>query len=155
MSVLALTFAYILELFDIYPCRLCLYQRYVYYGLIIMTIALILILKIQAKKILYFIEYIIHLLFLIGIGIGIFQLLIENHIINYESSCTTTVGNISSPEELFESINSKDLVACDMPQIEILNLSLSGWNVLYMIVILYISLLIMYKKEKTKKDYGK
>lgn len=154
MSVLALTFAYILELFDIYPCRLCLYQRYVYYGLIIMTISIISS-KNRLKKILYFIEYSIYLLLFIGISIGIFQLLIENHIINYESSCTTTVGNISSPEELFESINSKDLVACDVPQIEVLNLSLSGWNVLYMIVILYISLLIMYKKEKTKKDYGK
>jgi disulfide bond formation protein DsbB len=84
-----------------------------------------------------------------GIGLGVFQVLVEKHIIKYESSCTTTIGDISSAEELFSSIQSKDLVACDVPQIEIFSLSLAGWNVLYMLFTLCLSLVIMYKKRKS------
>ena len=43
----------------------------------------------------------------IGIGIGIFQVLIEEHIIEYDSSCTAKMMNINSPEELLNSINAK------------------------------------------------
>jgi len=157
MSVLALIFAYTLESFGIYPCRLCFYQRYVYYGLIILSIIMILFIQKLPNKGLYslrYIEYNIYLSFLIGISIGIFQLLIEMHLIDYNSPCTTSIGSITSPEELFTSISSKDLVPCDVPQIEILNLSLSGWNIIYMVFILCVSLLIMYKREKTKKNYG-
>lgn len=155
MSILAIVFAYTLELFDIYPCRLCIYQRYVYYGLMFSTISMLFVFKKRIVQTLYFLEWIIYSLLLLGICIGIFQLLIESHLIKYESSCTTSIGNITSPEELFTSIDSKDLVACDVPQIEIFNLSLSGWNVLYMLTVLCVSLLIMYKREKTEKNYGK
>ena len=155
LSILAIMFAYTLELFDIYPCRLCIYQRYVYYCLIIAALSMLLFLKKGSEQTLNFLEWIIYCLLLAGMGIGIFQLLVEKHLINYESSCTTTIGNITSPEELFLSINSKDLVACDVPQIEIFNLSLSAWSVLYMICILCVSLLIMYKKRKTERNYGK
>jgi disulfide bond formation protein DsbB len=148
LSVIALMFVYTLELFDIYPCRLCIYQRYVYYGLIISSISILFFISRRSEKAALFLEWIVYCLLLIGIGIGVFQLLIENHLIKYESACTTNIGNIASPEELFSSINSKDLVACDVPQIEVFNLSLSGWNVLYMISMLCVSLLIMYKKRK-------
>lgn len=83
----------------------------------------------------------------IGIGIGIFQVLIEEHIIEYDSSCTAKMMNINSPEELLNSINAKDLVACDMPQIKIFFVSLAGWNVIYMLFLLFISLVIRYKKD--------
>lgn len=149
-SVLALAFAYGLEFFDIFPCRLCIYQRYIYYGLILFTLSILYSVDKLDEKYLQFLEWVVYCLLVIGIAIGIFQFLVEKHIIYYESSCTATVGSISSPEQLLSSINAKDLVACDVPQIEIFNLSLSGWNVLYMLMILCISLIIMYKKGKTE-----
>ena len=148
LSILALVFVYTLELFDIHPCRLCIYQRYVYYVLIVTAASILLCIKTGSEKALHFLEWIIYCLLLIGMGIGVFQLLIENHLIKYESACTTNIGNIASPEELFSTINSKDLVACDVPQIAVFNISLSGWNVLYMMWMLCVSLLIMYKKKK-------
>ena len=150
ISVLALAFAYTLQLFDIYPCRLCIYQRYIYYGLIISSIILIFLIKKTLFKVIYYLELFIYFLLIAGISIGVFQVLIEEKIIDYESSCSTSISNISSSEELFTLIDSKDLVACDIPQIVIFHLSLSAWNVIYMIFILCVSLLIMYKRIKIK-----
>jgi len=148
-SIAALGFAYILELFDIYPCRLCMYQRYIYYGLIFFSLSIVLANRNLSDKFKVFLEWIVYCLFMGGIGLGVFQVLIEKQLIKYESSCTTTIGDISSPQELFSSIQSKDLVACDVPQIEIFNLSLAGWNVLYMLLALCLSLVIMYKRGKS------
>ncbi len=148
LSVVALIFAYILELFNIFPCKLCIYQRYVYLGLILSTISLVIAIKKKSEKFLKFLEWTAYCLLIIGISIGIFQFLVEKHWITYESSCTANISGVSTPEEFLSSINSKDLVACDVPQIEILNLSLGGWNVLYMFGMLCISVLIMYKMKK-------
>ena len=150
ISVVALAFAYTLESFDIYPCRLCIYQRYVYYGLIIASISMFFYIKKTYNKVLNYLELIVYFLLIVGISIGIFQVLIEKHIIHYESSCSTSMGSIASPEDLLTSINSKDLIACDIPQVEIFNLSLGAWNVIYMLFILCSSLLIMYKIRKNE-----
>ena len=106
LSILALAFAYGLELVDIFPCRLCIYQRYVYYGLILSTLGILYFVKKVNERYLQFLEWVVYCLLMVGIGIGIFQFLIEKHIIHYESSCTATVGSISSPEASPATINT-------------------------------------------------
>lgn len=145
-STLALVFAYILELFNIKPCRLCNYQRMIYYAIIATILLLLFFCKKPSKKAAILgSEFLLYLLIVFGICLGIFQVLVENHLVEYNSSCTSTFSNVTSPEAFLSSLNAKDLVACDKPQIKVLGLSLAGWNCLYMIFMLVISFFIRYK----------
>jgi disulfide bond formation protein DsbB len=146
-SVLALIFAYAVEFFGIVPCRLCKYQRVVYYVMTAFGIFMIpMINKNISERYLQSLEYIIYGIFAVGLGLGMFQVLVEHGIVKYESSCTASFSGVNSPEEFLESINSKDLVACDKPQLFVLGISLAGWNCIYMIFMLLICIFMRYKE---------
>lgn len=142
LSVLALACAYSLEFFSLHPCKLCIYQRVVYYVLILNAIMIIVLAKKPTVRLHLLLTY---LIVMAGIGIAVFQILVEQHIIIYESSCTTKMSGIQSPEDFLSSIQSKDLVACDVPTV-IMGLSLSSWNLIYMLFVLCITILLMYKE---------
>lgn len=149
-SAAALIIAYTLESFGLHPCKLCIYQRVVYYILIsVAMLMLCFMYKNQNKRDLKVIllEYIIYGLLIFSIGLGLFQVLIENHILTYESTCTTQMSNIQSPEDLMNVIQQKDLIACDIPQLKILHISLAGWNALYTVGVLSIALFVRYKRS--------
>lgn len=153
-SVLALISAHSLEFLGILPCRLCMYQRIVYYIMVVLGTLMVLMQKKDSLDIfLKVIQYLTFFLFVIGIFIGIFQVLVEYNLVKYNSSCTASFSGVNSPEELFESINSKDLVACDKPQLFILGLSLAEWNCIYMIFMLSISLFVRYKEISFIKNF--
>jgi disulfide bond formation protein DsbB len=153
-SVFALAFAYAVESFGIVPCRLCKYQRVVYY--VMGTFGLLMILMINkniSERYLKAFEFMIYGVFAVGLALGIFQVLVEHNIVKYESSCTASFSGVNSPEEFLESINSKDLVACDKPQLIVLGISLAGWNCIYMIFMLSICLFIRYKEVSFIKKF--
>jgi disulfide bond formation protein DsbB len=155
-SVLALGIAYLLEFFNIYPCRLCIYQRVIYYILALVGIFILIFVKKNfIKPYIVCSEFIIYVLLIGGIGLSVFQVMIEHNLIEYESACTTSFNNIHSPEEFLSSINEKDLVACDKPQIIVYGISLAGLNCLYMLLVLFISLFMIYKNNFPIKNFEK
>ncbi len=177
LSVLALVAAYIMEYFGVLPCRLCIYQRMVYYAVIILNGAVLLLIKtntpmmygtantrsgtyalwakmacintqerdypnaMDANAMLCMILTLFILLG--GVSIAVFQLMIENNLISYDSPCTTNFFNLTSPQALLSAIRNKDLIPCDKPQMVVLGISLSGWNGIYMLFLCTVSLLIL------------
>ena len=179
LSVLAIVSAHVMEHFGILPCRLCLYQRMVYYALIMVTGTVLLTMRInipiirtsgETSLVYQLWEKFIHIkddendypnmfdssamigivlsyaLLLAGMGIAVFQVLIEQNLISYESPCTTNFGALKSPKEFLSAIYNKDLVSCDKPQMTILGISLSGWNACYTLFMCVVSSIIIRKR---------
>ena len=92
-------------------------------------------------------EIALYLLLLIGIGLSVFQVIIEYNLYEYHSNCTQTLDNINSAEDFFNAINAKDLIACNIPALIIFGISLAGWNGLYMLGMLCIIFFMRYKKN--------
>ena len=155
-SVLALGIAYLLEFFGIHPCRLCIYQRIIYYILVFIGVLMLIFIKKELKKFyIVFSAIIIYVLLVAGLGLSIFQVAIEHQLIEYDSSCTASFNDVNSPEEFLLSINKKDLVACDKPQIMLYGISLAGLNCFYILLVLSISLFIIYKVNFPIKKFLK
>jgi disulfide bond formation protein DsbB len=146
-SLFALVFAYSLERFGFPPCRLCLYQRIVYYLILSCGTIMLVLVHMDILKYRSFFLSIICILIISGIALSVFQVLVEYKIIKYESTCTASFDKVESPEEFMSSLNEKDLVACDKPQLVVFGISLAGWNGIYMLFMLLINLLILYKMD--------
>lgn len=164
------------------PCRLCFIQRRLYYLIIALSSIGIYGLRkdylIRAEDIkqtphqdfnlstlnvnkphssswayIYrYLCYFVILLSFVGVLIGGFQFGVEKKVFRYNSSCSLQLNDDMTLEEFQEKIVKADLVSCDMPQGELLGISVAGWNCLYSLV-LFIILLMTYKKKLPKYAY--
>ncbi len=134
----ALIGALILEFLGFFPCRLCYYQRYSYF--IIFALSSLGLFGISLKPI------ILILATLFGLGLSIFQVLVERKLINYNSACTGDFSKVESPAEMLKALEEKDLVPCDAVQGYFIGLSLSEWSCIFLLIILFISLFVLYKR---------
>jgi len=98
-SLTALIAQYI---FNVSPCKFCIYQRYPYYALILLS-AIFLLLKINQNKLFYIL---IELVLIGGIIVTIWHLGIENNLIKGPEGCSNSFDNILSVESLKSKIPS-------------------------------------------------
>ena len=125
-SAFALISAYIMEYrFGILPCKLCYYQRIIYF----LSILFSLICIAKPKN---FIITILITCYLINILIAGYQVAVEQHWVENLVSCVSEIDlNGLSDEEILDLTTSSDQIRCDIPQILILGISLAGWNMIY------------------------
>lgn len=135
--ILSIMFVYILEyFFNIKPCELCLYQRYIYFFLIVFFVFK----KIISNKIS---NTIIVFSFLVSCILSFYHVGVEREFWNIVSSCSVVTDNNLN---LKEQILNSSFVPCNIVQWKFFYLSLSEWNFIFSFKFLLIYLYKIIKK---------
>ncbi|MGL9732645.1 MAG: disulfide bond formation protein B [Wolbachia sp.] len=144
-SAFALIFAYVLEyFFYMLPCKLCIYERIVYYVAVLLAVANI----IKDKKILV---YIMFCDYFIGAIISFYHVGLELCLFHDILGCTEQVsGNVSIEELRNNLLNPNYSPSCDRPHY-VLGVSLATWNLIYLIAALFLSGKMYYGEKKKSK----
>ncbi|MDZ5761435.1 disulfide bond formation protein B [Lyticum sinuosum] len=171
----AVLFSYIAEyLLKLYPCKLCLYQRYIYVtGLIINTFFVIYF----SDKFRYFMHYInnydnnddndknlkknknidsnfvknvyfiiIFLIALIELLLSFFHFGVEQKWWKFISTCTNNLNKANSIQEFQLLLESAEYAMCDIPS-KIIGIPMTILNIIYSLVFLIIWIIIFRKNK--------
>lgn len=124
IAALALLIALIAQHgFGVIPCSLCLYERYIYIGIVVVGgISLF-----QNHSVFFTIMI---LLIVGGLGLGIYHLGVELLWWHAPSSCTGATISASNFEDFQAQFMKKPVVRCDQVNWVIFGLSAAIWNVL-------------------------
>ncbi|AAW71173.1 Disulfide bond formation protein DsbB [Wolbachia endosymbiont strain TRS of Brugia malayi] len=132
-SAIALVFAYVLEyFFNMLPCKLCMYERIIYYVAGLLTVVYML----KNNKVLI---YAMFCSYLIGAVISFYHVGLEFHLFHDVLGCAEQASSNASVEELRHNLLNPDYSPfCDRPRY-ILGVSLATWNLIYLIAALFLS----------------
>jgi disulfide bond formation protein DsbB len=108
------------------PCELCLYQRWPYYGVILVTLAAA---AVGDRRLSALALGLSALAFVIGAGLAFYHVGVEQHWFAGPSACTGGATG-DSLEEVRRRLLAQQPVACDQPQWTLIGVSLAGWNLL-------------------------
>ena len=109
------------------PCELCLYQRWPYYTVIVLSA---LALAAGHPAITSMVTGIAALAFLIGAGLAFYHVGVEQHWFAGPGACTGASAATGSIEEFRARLMAQQPVRCDEPQWALFGVSLAGWNLL-------------------------
>ena len=109
------------------PCELCLYQRWPYYAMIVLSA---LALALGRPRISAAVTGIAALAFLIGAGLAFYHVGVEQHWFAGPTACTGAPTGAGSIEDFRARLMAQQPVRCDAPQWALLGVSLAGWNLL-------------------------
>lgn len=128
ISLAALGAVYIAQYgFNLQPCVLCLYQRWPYRiaaGVAVFAF----ILSARLPGFAWGALWLVPLSYLIGAGIALFQVGVEQHWWRGTESCVgADLGGLSTVEMLAR-INAAPMVRCDEIQFELFGISMAGYN---------------------------
>lgn len=143
-STAALIFAYVLEyFFNMLPCKLCTYERVVYYVAGLLAVVCML----KNNKILI---YAIFCSYFVGAIISFYHVGLEFHLFHDVLGCTEqAIGNTSVEELRNNMLNPNYSPSCDRPHY-ILGVSLAIWNLIYSLAVLFVSGKMYAERKKTK-----
>ncbi|MGL9681737.1 MAG: disulfide bond formation protein B [Wolbachia sp.] len=132
-STVALIFSYVLEyFFYMLPCKLCIYERIVYYVGGLLSVAHM----IKDNKILV---YVMFCNYLIGAIISFYHVGLEFRLFHDVLGCTEQANGNFSIEELRNNLlNLSYSPSCNRPHY-VLGVSLATWNLIYLIAALFVS----------------
>jgi disulfide bond formation protein DsbB len=143
-STAALMVAYVLQyFFNMVPCKLCLYERIVFYVVAVLSLLCL----IKNCKILI---YIMFCSYLIGIIISFYHMGLEFGWFQDIIGCTDNIDKNITIEELKNKLlNTNNLPSCNRAYY-VLGISLATWNLLYLLVVCLISVRVytFYKAVK-------
>lgn len=124
--------------FDMRPCHLCLYQRWPYGLALVVLTPLLFYQKLPTKRMAVVLA-ILAVFYLAGASIAFYHAGVEQHWWAGPSDCS---GNSSAQtiEELTAEIMGATIVRCDEPAFVFLGLSMAGWNVLYSLGLVAVSI---------------
>ena len=146
IAIFALLFAFYLQYILGYePCKLCMYQRYVYILVILLSLLGFFLHKSKLIPILLII------LFIIITSIGFWHLGIEQQWWAASLECSGITENIGSLKEELKNINNRPVATCDQVSPKFLNITLVQWSFIYALVS-SIFLTILNIKLNIKKD---
>ena len=146
ISCLSITTALVAQyMFNLLPCKMCYYQRYVYYTIILLTL-IFLIFKIK-KSLIYLI--IIEILLLIGLTLSLWHVGIENNLIEGTSGCSNILLESENPSNninvLKEYILNNPIATCDQTNWSFLGISFAIYNAILQVVLLIINSILILK----------
>ena len=134
-------------IFDAYPCKLCMYQRYVYASISAWSIIIF-----KTKKHDNSLSFVVlFALILLQLSISLFHFGVENQWFEYTGGCSSNLSkNIFNIQDLEAVLLSNDLIFCDIPEI-IFGVSMSAWNLLYSIMVLGVLSILYYTITRNVK----
>jgi len=150
LSIIAISSAFIAEyIFNLLPCKMCLYQRYPYYFIISIFI-LFYLFRITSNIWLYILT---ELAILYGLFYSIWHVGIEKKLITGPSNCSSFIKEKNSIEELKEQILNQIIVNCNDISWSILGLSAATINTILLFLFLLFNttfiIKVFYEKEKS------
>ena len=129
-------------IYNLTPCKLCLYQRYLWFLLLIFTF--LNLLPIKKNKL---IKYIILLIILLISLLSFYHSGIELNFFNNIIACSQNSGlNVTTIEELDAIIKSTENNDCSFPKFFLLGLTLSNLSFIFSFILFILSL-IFYRKN--------
>lgn len=154
----ALGAAYIGEyFFDLKPCILCLYQRYIFMGTALVAL-LGLCLPSARKQILMI--FISAGLFFMNFGIATYQVLVEKKVLTLPALCRGI--EINTKGQTFAQFQAslaqaKEHVPCDQIAFELFGISMAGYNALFTLLLGFACLVIatVFYAPLSKKGFPK
>jgi disulfide bond formation protein DsbB len=108
----------------LFPCELCLYQRWPYYVVIALSLVALLAGRVSIAALLLMLAA---LAFLIGAGLAFYHVGVEQHWFAGPSACTGAAA-AGSLEDFRRRLLAQQPVACDAPQWSLFGVTLAGWN---------------------------
>jgi disulfide bond formation protein DsbB len=109
------------------PCELCLYQRWPYYAVIVVT----LVATIAGNRGLTMTVLVLAAAaFLVGAGLAFYHVGVEQHWFAGPTACTGGGAAGDSLEDFRRRLLAQQPVSCDQPQWTLFGVSLAGWNLL-------------------------
>ena len=135
--------------FNLSPCQMCLKQRYPYYAIILIIIFFVLLR--QTKNILLFIlnEFAI----LYGLFYAIWHVGIEQKLLPGLTSCSGTLSNTNSIQNLKEQIINQSITNCNDISWVILGLSAATINSILLLLILIFNSIYLLQYFYDSKKY--
>lgn len=118
------------------PCKFCLYQRWIYFVVIVISI-----IGFRFHVLKKICSFIVVLLVLANAGIAFIHLSVENEWFQVSSTCTTGFEKTDNLDKFKEMLMSKEVVACDRIQWTFFTISMAGWNFIYSCVLFVFSLI--------------
>ena len=109
------------------PCELCLYQRWPYYAMIVLSA---LALAAGRPAVSAWVTGVAALAFLAGAGLAFYHVGVEQHWFAGPSACTGAAALGGSIEDFRRQLMAQQPVRCDEPQWALFGVSLAGWNLL-------------------------
>ena len=146
-SVIAISIALIAEyFFEILPCKMCLYQRYPYYFIIIFS----LIYLFTKKTPLAWYYWVINFSFIIGLFFSLWHVGIEQKILPGLSGCSNIIEKTSSLKNLKEQIINQNIINCNEITWSFMGISMATYNSLLLMMLLLLN--IKFTLESTYKN---
>ena len=126
------------------PCELCLYQRWPYYAVIVLSA---LALAAGRCGITAAVTGLAALAFLIGAGLAFYHVGVEQHWFAGPSACTgVSAAAGDSIADFRARLMAQQPVRCDEPQWALFGVSLAGWNLLASVALVIFCLLALRRR---------
>ena len=134
--------------FEIFPCKMCLNQRYTYYFIIIISLIFFFI-----KKFPYILKLLlIECALCYGIFYAIWHVGVEQKILPGLPGCTTAFDNSNSLAELKNQIINQAIITCDEISWTILGLSAATINALVLLFLIIFNTTFLIQCFYVKKE---
>ena len=144
ISIAVISTALIAEyFFGILPCKMCIFQRYSYYALIILSIIFFLLKK-QNHKFYYLT---VEAILIVGLFFSIWHVGIENDLINGPRGCSSAIKDINNIIDLKKHILNTPIIACDQINWTFLSISFAIYNTLLQLLLITTNSIFLIKKN--------
>ena len=120
------------------PCVLCIYQRWPYVVVIVLSAAA---LTLAGPRLRMTLAGLAGIAFLVGAGIAGFHVGVEQHWWHGTAQCGGNVVTPSSIEALRAHLSQAPVAACDAPAFTLLGISMAGFNLILSLVLGLVTLL--------------
>ncbi|HWI28890.1 MAG TPA: disulfide bond formation protein B [Stellaceae bacterium] len=118
------------------PCELCLYERWPYYAVLVLSAAALISGRSGVAKAALALAA---LIFLAGAALAFYHVGVERHWFAGPTACTGS-GAADSLEEFRRRLLAQQPVACDQAQWSLFGVTLAGWNVVASLVLALFSI---------------
>ena len=147
ISIIAIVIALTAEYFyNLLPCKMCLYQRYPYY-FIIMIYPIFLLLK-KHNNILLFILFEFSIIY--GLFYSIWHVGIEKKFFKGPEGCSNSIEKLSTVEKLKEQIISQPIVDCSIITWQIFTFSAATINLILLLFIVFFNTIFIIRNYYEK-----
>jgi disulfide bond formation protein DsbB len=140
-SVVIMAFYYIQYVLGFEPCKLCNWQRMIYFILSPLALIIIFLKRYERQVIICF-----SFLLLISIIISTYHLLIEYGLVENIINCADLNNNIGNIDDLRKNLMGKINVPCEIVQFKFI-FPLSAWNLLLSLLLLSVSFYSFLKRK--------
>ncbi|HKW54135.1 MAG TPA: disulfide bond formation protein B [Stellaceae bacterium] len=130
------------------PCELCLYQRWPYYAMIVLSALALAAGRLGLSAA---VTGVAALAFLVGAGLAFYHVGVEQHWFAGPGACTGTSAGSGSIEDFRKQLMAQQPVRCDEPQWTLFGVSLAGWNLLASLALVVFCLLALRRPALSRR----